>query len=300
MHENNEWMPPIRQTLNDHNIPFEEWHLFNKGMIDLTSKPAKGIFLNRASPSAHTRGHNHSSSIALSTLNWLESHKRTIINGSNVMYLEISKVAQYNALIKAQIKAPRTIATYSKEDLLIAANKLGFPLITKHNCGGKGSGVRKFNNIKNLEAYLYSADYEEPIDGINLVQEFIESEDNYITRLEFIGKKFIYAVRINNEDGFNLCPADSCFIEGKFCANSASKNKFKIINDFYHPIVNNYEKFLRNHNIDIAGIEFIQDKNDNIYTYDINANSNYNIEAENSSGLSAHKALAEFILSKAE
>lgn len=296
IHENNDWMPTIREAMNNYKIPFEEWYLVDNGMVDLTIAPPEGVFFNRVSPSAHTRGHRYSPFYTLAILNWLEAHGRVVINRSMVMNLEISKIAQYNALTQAGIKAPKTMAAFSKEDILKAANKLGFPLITKHNCGGRGSGVRKFTNLEMLKDYLYSEGYEEPIDGINLVQQFIESADKYITRLEFINKKFVYAIRINNEEDFNLCPADSCSIEGSFCATSELENKFRIINNFNHSIIKHYEEFLRSHEIDIAGIEFIMDKNGDLYTYDVNANTNYNSKAEKVAGLSAHNALAEFIL----
>ena len=178
-----------------------------------------------------------------------------------------------------------------------ASKKIGFPLIVKHNCGGRGAGVRHFANSESLQDYLYSEAYEVPIDGINLVQQFIESNDGYITRLEFINKKFIYAVRINTENGFNLCPADSCSLEGMFCATSTPQEKFTIVNDFDHPIIKLYEQFLQLNNIDVAGIEFIRDQNGDLYTYDVNSNTNYNSKAEKISGLSAHNALAKFITS---
>jgi hypothetical protein len=94
LHENNDWMPTIREAMHAHNIPFEEWYLVDQGSIDLTIVPPEGLFWNRVSPSAHTRRHNHSSALALATLNWLETHNRLILNGSNVMHLEISKLAQ--------------------------------------------------------------------------------------------------------------------------------------------------------------------------------------------------------------
>lgn len=37
---------------------------------------------------------------------------------------------------------------------------------------------------------------------------------------------------------------------------------------------------LKGNDIQIAGIEFIEDEGGNLYTYDINANTNYNSEAE--------------------
>ena len=295
LHENHQWMPSIRDALNRQQVQFEEWYLADGGLIDLTTPPPNGIFLNRVSPSAHTRNHQHSSSYALAVLNWLETYQRVVLNGSNIMNMEISKIAQFNALSAADIATPKTMAAFSKDDLLIAAKKLGFPLLTKHNCGGRGAGVRKFDHLEGLQDYLKGNEYEEPVDGINLVQEYISSPEKCIIRLEFINKKFVYAVRISTADSFNLCPADSCSIEGSFCATSAPEEKFKILQNFAHPLIPQCESFLKFHNMDVAGIEFITDANGKSYVYDINANTNYNTKAETQAGISAHDTLAKFI-----
>ena len=42
----------------------------------------------------------------------------------------------------------------------------------------------------------------------------------------------------------------------------------------------NLREFLEKHKIKIAGIEFIEDKNNNIIVYDINTNTNYNNTVE--------------------
>lgn len=295
LHENKDWIAPIIKVMKDKNIELEELYIADSGLIDLTKAPPQGIFFNRISPSSHSRGHKYSVFYCYAILNWLERHGRRVINGLKVLDLEISKIAQYNALSKAGIKAPVTIAAFSKEDVRLGAAKISFPLMLKHNWGGKGLGVRLFRNNQVLEQYLNSNEFEESLDGITLIQQYIESTQPRIIRAEFIGHEFIYAVSINNEQGFNLCPADSCSIEDNFCPTSATENKFNIISDFEHPILIQYKKFLMKHNIEVAGIEFIIDKAGDIYTYDVNANTNYSKAAEQKSGLSATDELAKFI-----
>src|SRR5207247_4462559 len=44
-----------------------------------------------------------------------------------------------------------------------------------------------------------------------LVQEFIPTEEGRITRVEVLGGRFLYAIRVySSGDTFNLCPADVC------------------------------------------------------------------------------------------
>jgi hypothetical protein len=47
--------------------------------------------------------------------------------------------------------------------------------------------------------------------------------------------------------------------------------------------------------IEIAGIEMITDREGQIYTYDVNTNTNYNSEAENKAGVSGMGAIAKFL-----
>ena len=53
--------------------------------------------------------------------------------------------------------------------------------------------------------------------------------------------------------------------------------------------------FLKNNHIEIAGIEFLQDSKGQLYTYDINTNTNYNSIAESLSEIKGMKAIADFL-----
>jgi len=131
-----------------------------------------------------------------------------------------------------------------------------------------------------------------------LIQEYIKSPDQSITRCEFIGGKFFYAVQVDSSDGFELCPADACNIGDLFCPvgeNVEQKPKFQIIDDFYDSIIPKYEAFLQEHDIAVAGIEFIRNGNGSLYTYDINTNTNYNSDAEQVAGKYGMLQLAKFL-----
>ena len=143
-----------------------------------------------------------------------------------------------------------------------------------------------------MRAHIASPQFEASIDGITLVQEYIEAPASYITRAEFIGGKFLYAVRVNTADGFELCPADACQVGDE---DEPVPNKFSILEDFRHPIILKYEEFLRSVGIDIAGIEFIVDKHGELFTYDINTNTNYNADAEQEVDVSGMAEIARYL-----
>ena len=61
-----------------------------------------------------------------------------------------------------------------------------------------------------------------------------------------------------------------------------------------------YERFLADNQVEVAGIEFIRDGAGEIFTYDINTNTNYNAEAEKKAGvtLTGMRAIAQLLVSE--
>jgi RimK-like ATP-grasp domain len=298
IHENSEWTAPLFKRFEELGLPYEDWHM-SKGHIDLSEAPPEGIFYNRMSASSHTRGHRYAPEYTTAVLAWLESYGRKVFNDSRALQLEISKVNQYSSLKAYDIPVPRTIAAYGKEDLLKAAGQFRGPFITKHNRAGKGLGVQLFQSQAALESYVNTPNFEDSIDGITLLQDYIEAPEPYIVRCEFIGGKLLYAVRVDTSEGFELCPADACQIGDQFCPITEQPEepapKFKILDDFSLPHQSNYEAFLQANGISFAGIEIITDKNGLVYAYDVNTNTNYNRDAEERAGIYGMKAIAEFL-----
>ena len=71
----------------------------------------------------------------------------------------------------------------------------------------------------------------------------------------------------------------------------ASKKKYYKKNE----LIKKYEQFIAANGIEIAGIEYIIDKKDEVYTYDVNTNTNYNSQAEKSSEIKGMKSIAAFL-----
>lgn len=298
IHENDDWTQHLTNRLDELKLPYEAWHL-DEGIVDLTAVPPEGVFYNRMSASSHTRDHRFAPELTGGVLDWLEFHNRTVFNGSNALSLELSKIKQYTALEAAGIKTPKTIGAVGRDQILRAAQKLGkVPFVTKHNRAGKGLGVQLFYSIEGLQSYLDGPDFEEPVDGITLIQEYIQAPEPFITRVEFIGGKYVYAVRVDTSEGFELCPADACRIDDLFCPvgeEVEERPMFEITDKIDPAQIERYEKFLAVNKIDVAGIEFIRDANGEIYTYDVNTNTNYNSVAEAKAGKYGMLELAKFL-----
>ena len=293
IHENDEWLIPLRESLKKINAPYEEWHM-NKVKFDYKKTPPEGIFYNRMSASSHSRGHRYAPENTKNLLSWLEEKNKRIINNSRALELEISKKEQYIELKKFDIKFPTTYYANNKKEIIEKSKNFNKPFITKHNRGGKGLGVKYFENTFDLEKYINN-NFEDSIDGITLLQEYITSDPQVITRVEFVNGKFLYAVQVDASDGFELCPADSCNVEGEFCPTNPDGNKFMIIKDYKNIEIKKYENLLKSNGIEIAGIEYIKGNDGTHYTYDINTNTNYNPIAEEKIKEKGMDSIANFL-----
>jgi len=296
IHENDAWVEPLRAAFEELDLPYAEWFVAD-GTLDFGSVPPEGVFYNRMSASSHTRGHRYAAELTGGILAWLEAHGRRVINNGLALSLEISKMAQYAELSRRGIRVPHTIAAVGREALLAAAHRMPGRFITKHNRAGKGLGVRLFDSVEALQRYVDGGAFEDSVDGVTLLQQYIEAPAPYITRVEFVGGKFLYAVRVDTSQGFELCPADVCQVGDAFCpaGASAAAPQFRILNGFSHPLIERYQRFLAANGIGIAGIEFIADGEGEIYTYDVNTNTNYNAAAEAAAGVYGMRAIASYL-----
>ena len=292
IHENNEWIPPFENAFKKLNLVYDFWYLPEMD-LNLSDTPPDAVFYNRMSASSHSRNHRYEPELAIGILEWLEKYDRTVVNGSRALDLEISKIRQYQELEKFDIDTPPTYATTRKSRMLDGANKIGYPLISKHNRAGKGLGVFKFTNMESLKNYIISDEFQPSPDGINLIQKYISATTNSIIRLEFIDSKFLYAVEVDTTDGFELCPSDNCNVESN-CPTGVAE-KFRILKNFKLENIQKYEKFLIENNIGIAGIEIIIDEKGKIWTYDVNTNTNYNPQAEAKANISAPLKIAKYL-----
>lgn len=294
IHENDEWTLPLKTELKNSGVEFEDWHV-EKANIDLGKNPPEGIFYNRMSASSHSRGHRYAPEFTATILNWLKNYKRRVINNGSALALEISKSLQYLRLSESGIKTPRSIFCNSKEQILKAADHFSKPFITKHNRAGRGLGVKLFQNKEELKNYVKSPNFENSIDGITILQDYIESDPKVIHRIEFINSKFFYAVQVDASESFELCPADACNVEEQFCPTNPDGNKFMILKDYKNEELNKYEKFLKQNEIEIAGIEYMTNTSGVRFTYDVNTNTNYNSIAEKNAGIFGMKQIAFFL-----
>jgi hypothetical protein len=115
-------------------------------------------------------------------------------------------------------------------------------------------------------------------DDVWLIQEYLPNPDGSITRMEFIGGKLHYALRVHTGVAFELCPAEVCAI-------GDAPPMFEIIEGFETSLLRRLEAFLVANDVQIAGIEFTLDQNGEPVVYDVNTNTNHNPDAEARAGV---------------
>jgi hypothetical protein len=291
IHENPDWYAPLAAAFDRVGLPHEQW-LLGEAVVDLDEAPPDGVFWSRMSASSHTRGHPFAKDQARGVLAWLEEHGRRVVNGRRVLDLEMSKVEQLAALRAAGFDVPRTVSVAGTSELGAVARKMPVPFISKHNQGGKGLGVRLFQSHGEFDDYLAGPDYEAPVDGITLLQEYLRAAEPMITRVEVVGGEFMYAIRADTaRGGFQLCPADACAVPA---AGGPTPSLFGLRAGFDDPIIGRYLEFATRRGIEIAGFEFIETADGRLVTYDINTTTNYNAEIEAAAPRSALGAVADF------
>jgi phosphoglycolate phosphatase-like HAD superfamily hydrolase len=290
LHENPEWMPPFAAAFAAEGVDWDET-LVTGGSLDLTAEPAEGLWWSRMSASAHTRGHTASAEHARALLDLLEAYGRRVVNGRAVLDLELSKVRQLVLLRAAGVAVPRTVAVVGDrpDDVLAAAAAIGPPVVVKPNRGGKGLGVTRFDSVDELAAALPLL--EDPVDGVLLVQEYVEPARPRITRAEIVGGELVYAITADTgRGGFQLCPADACAVDGTPASLFALRTE-----PLPAGLADAYESFARWHGLEVAGFEFIETADGRAVTYDVNTNTNYNPDVEAVAPRSAARAVARYL-----
>jgi glutathione synthase/RimK-type ligase-like ATP-grasp enzyme len=285
IHDNPSWLPPFRAAFDAEGVPLEEW-LLTEGAIDLSSEPPEGVFWSRLSASAHTRDRALSKDYGRAVLRWLSAWGRTVINGADVL--------EHVALQHAGIEVARTVAVLGTDGILERAAEFGAPFISKHNQGGKGLGVRRWDSVDEFAAWVDGPDFEPSPDGITLLQELLVAKAPFITRAEFVAGSLVYAVRVDTSAGsFELCPAEACAIPG--ADGAEPEPMFRRRDDVDPELVDRYLAFLAAEGIGIAGIEFIETRDGRTVTYDVNTNTNYNPDVEATAPRSGPREIARWL-----
>lgn len=304
-YEHPHWFGPLFTELERRDTPHARLHA-DQHRFDPAERPPYALVFNRMSPSAWLRGHGHAVFYTHHFLGHLERHGVRVINGSRAFTAETSKALQLSLLDRLGLPYPRARVIHRASEAPDAAAGLRFPIVVKPNVGGSGAGIRRFDTARDLAeaASDGGAGLELGPDGTALVQEFIPAEEGRITRVEVLGGRFLYAIRVySSGDTFNLCPADVCQttdgaeLTRSACPVDAPRNGLRV--EGYAPppeVVADVERIAASSGIEVGGIEYVIDSRDGrLYYYDINALSNFVADAPRVVGFDPVARLADFL-----
>jgi hypothetical protein len=308
-HEHPDWFKPLFAELERRDVPYVRLnaaaHAFDPAERDL---PFSLVF-NRASPSAYLRGHRQTT---FHTLHWLRHVERLgipVVNGSSVYSLELSKASQLDLLDELGFPFPRAIAINDPSRAVAAASGLRYPVLVKANIGGSGAGIVRYENEAVLAGAVERGEVDLGVDGVALVQESAPLRNGHIVRVETLGGRYLYAIKVYPAVGsFDLCPADACqttngveLVRGA-CAVDAPKTGLKV--ERYDPpaaIVEQVETISRRAALDVGGIEYLVDDRDGKhYFYDVNALSNFVADPVNVLGFDPWVKLVDYLVERAD
>lgn len=303
-HEHPDWFKPLFAELEKRGIPYKTVNPAAHHFSIEEPAPGFALFFNRMSPSAYLRNGIQGTFYTLNYLKHLENQGVRVINGYKAFTYETSKALQLLLLQQLGIKYPRAHVANHVSQLEAAAKGLRFPVVVKANIGGSGAGIEKFDSLEALREAVADNRIDFGVDHTALVQEFIPARGGYITRVETLGGKYLYAIRVyTSGESFNLCPADICQTTGgqelvrNACALDAPKNGLKV--EAYTPpadVIRNIETIVQKSGIDVGGIEYIIDDRDGeVLYYDVNALSNFVADAVNVIGFNPHERLVDFL-----
>lgn len=285
-YEHPHWFKPLFAELERRGTPFVQinaaQHHFDPA--HLNGESGYGLLFNRMSPSAYRRGHGQGIFYTLYYLAHLEQRGKRVVNGQKAFRYETSKALQLSLLESLGLPYPKSRVINSPDDAVAASDGLRFPIVVKPNIGGSGAGVTKFHTREQLQEAAAAGQLDLGLDTTALVQEFIPARGGHIVRVEVVGHKFLYAIKVHlTGETFDLCPADICKTTGgqelqrAACPLDAPKTGLRV--EGYVPpdqITHSVERLMTAANIEVGGVEYIIDDRDGqLYFYDINALSNF-------------------------
>ena len=307
-HEHPDWFKPLFAELDRRQIPYVRLDAAAHRYTPNELAPPYALVVNRASPSAYLRAHAQSTFYTLHLLRHLERLRVPVVNGSAAYSLELSKANQLDLLHQLNLPFPVSRVINAPALAVAAAADLRYPVLVKANVGGSGAGITKYDTERALADAVSRGEVDLGVDGTALVQEAAPLTNGFITRVETLGGRYLYAINVYPASGsFDLCPADACqttngveLVRGA-CAIDAPKSGLRVEGTTPPAhIIEEVERIAQAAQIDVGGIEFLVDARDGRhYYYDINALSNFVADALNVVGFDPWVPFVDYLEARA-
>jgi glutathione synthase/RimK-type ligase-like ATP-grasp enzyme len=277
--EHPEWQKPLWAALERRGVRYAAFDL-KHAAFDPDSVPASRLYFNQASPSAYSRGNTRAVPLALSLMRSLELGGTRVLNGSRAFLLELSKSTQIAVFNQLGIPHPRSV-TFNDADRALEQWNGEWPALLKPEQGGSGARMYLLNSPEELRSLLAEQPSLWLPDNLLLLQEYFPVDPaRGIVRMEFLGGKLLYAMRVISHGAFNLCPSVVCNPEDGegHCViptqAPAKPVEFFPFAEVPAAAVEMGERIMAAGGLDVGGIEYLEAADGRRIFYDVNANSN--------------------------
>jgi len=274
--EHPEWQKPLWAALERRGVRYAPQDL-KRAAFDPGALPAARLYFNQASPSAYVRGNSRAVPLALSLMRSLEVGGARVLNGWRAFLLELSKSAQAALLHKLNIPHPRTMA-FNDHEAALEQWTAGWPALLKPEQGGSGARMFLLQGPDELRRLLRDQPLLWLPDHLLLLQEYFPVDAaRGIVRMEFLGGKLLYAMRVVSHGAFNLCPSEVCHPDSggdSQCALPAQPVEFFPYPEVPAAAIAMGETIMAAGGLDVGGIEYLESADGRRVFYDVNANSN--------------------------
>jgi glutathione synthase/RimK-type ligase-like ATP-grasp enzyme len=304
LYEHPEWQKPLWAALDRRGVHYVAFDL-KRAAFDPDSMPEAPLYFNQASPSAYVRGNARAVPFVLSFMRALEMGGARVLNGSRAFLLEISKSAQAALLRSLGIAHPRSLA-FNDVEAALEQWTGGWPALVKPEQGGSGARMFLLNSPGELRRLLHDQPGLWLPDNLLLLQEYFPVDPaRGIIRMEFLGGRFLYAMRVVSHGAFNLCPSEVCNPEGvgdSHCAvpeQAPSKPvEFYPYKEVPAEAVETGEKIMAGGGLDVGGIEYLEAADGRRIFYDINANSNLRLPIGQAFGFDPFERVVDYLINE--
>ena len=302
--EHPEWQKPLWAALDQRGVDYARYDL-KRAAFDPDSLPNAGLYFNQASPSAYVRGNTRAVPFALSLMRSLELGGARVLNGTQAFALELRKTEQSALMQGLGIAHPRTLA-FNDAEAAIAAWKVGWPALLKPEQGGSGARMFLLQSPDELLRLLNDQPELWQPDNLLLLQEYFEVDASRgIVRMEFLGGKLLYAMRVVSHGAFNLCPSEACNPDGNGVSLCEIPQAVPVKPVEFYPYpevpaaaITSGERIAAAGHLDVGGIEYLEAADGRLIFYDVNANSNLRAPIGQAFGFDPFERVVDYLVTQ--
>ena len=291
LYEHPKWFEPLFAALERRGVAFEAIGLSDHAFDPASTEVPAPVVLSRVAMSSFLRETEHGIFYAEALLAHWAANGARVLNGADTIAVDSSKARQLSLISRLGYAVPATRVAHRREDLLPATDGMAWPLMVKANIGGSGAGITRYADRGELERSIREGSVPESVDSVLLVQDYVPARGGVITRVETLGRRFLYAIEVESGgDSFDLCPADACLAQpGRAAVRMTAVTPEPAI-------VEAAERIAQAAGLDVGGVEYLIDDRDGTPRfYDINALSNFVANPLDVLGWDPHDRLVDFI-----